>query len=216
MGQLFRDYHAVVNHDRLSKFFPRIANKGIDRVKRSIYVDWLRILLPAIACIVILGSLKPNLIWHPALFAFLIGVGNWSTSFKFYNLFIILMGLLFSYISFFAGYFSFFILGIGLEAIGFNLKQSPFLEIITITPVYIIAPLILLYLYRIIYRISVNTRTVVSFILGTAILVGMFVKMELHTPEGENVLNYRWVDVFWPAIYSLVLQYSIYSRSWSK
>ena len=133
--------------------------------------DLSNITIPSLVCFSLFFFPKISLGIYPLIFGFIIGLFNVKTIKKLHPLFIILLSIILSYTVFYISYFSMIPIGFLLNVFFENVLNDEAIGVLVffISP-YIIAPLIMFYFYKLLFKIS-TTKLVKTVIIISVFLI---------------------------------------------
>ena len=176
----------------------------------------LKITLTPIICVLIIMSTQIGIEYYPLSFGLVIGFMNWN-NYK-YGLFIgIILSLLASYFSFFIAYFTVYLL---VEIFNSILGQDTGGVTALLVSSFIIAPLLMFYLYKFVFNYS-RTKVTNYIILYAVILLIIISCLFYYFTDYKFVRFLKRIRLdhytIWQIVMALGIQLIIYQKEiWNK
>ncbi|PQJ21565.1 hypothetical protein [Tenacibaculum sp. SG-28] len=164
---------------------------------------FLKLIYPAFVCIIFIFTTKVNLEYYPLIFGVTIGLFNVK-----HNRHPVLLGILLcviaSYMSFFAGYLGFFLLlGFFKPLLGEEIGAYIF---IILCP-FIISPIILYYLLK--YLFDIGNNKVNNYIMFFSIVTLVIIAVVFFL-KAQGIYDYDYNSLFSPyVLWSFIMAFSI-------
>ena len=174
----------------------------------------LKIFLPPIFCALIISTVSMSLEYYPLSFGIIIGLSNWDR-YKIHPLLGVLFCLILSYLAFFGGYFSIYITNIVFQSYG---ELGKILSLLTSTTV--IAPVLIIVLFKFIFRINKTSFTWVVILISIIFLTLQFY---IALTYGDKATSIDLIDnkilhpfTMWQIVIALAIQLIINQNNFLK
>lgn len=167
----------------------------------------LNIIIPSLICFCLLFFPKISFGIYPLIFGLIIGLFNANKTKGLHSLIIILLSVILSYTVFYISYFSMIPIGFLLNALFENVLNDEIIGVLVffISP-YIIAPLIMFYFYKLLFKINTTKLGNIIIIISVLLIViqwCFFYYLKLNTNSINSFIS-------WQVIMALGIQIMIY------
>jgi len=166
----------------------------------------IQIILPSILCVLIIYITKMSILYYPLSFGLVIGLINWKI-YKYNPYSGVLLSVLVSYISFWLAIFSIWLMSNLRELItsntNYELSEDGAAMYYLLISVYIIAPLLVFFLYKFVFNFSKTKFNLTIIIMSIIILLSIYgINSDYIIDKYPNTLPY----ILWQFIMGIALQ----------